>query len=241
LEKNNIITRKKRILLKLSGELFSSDLSHIDRNSILKIVSEIKSVSDNKNFELAIIVGGGNIWRGADNNFMDRVHADKMGMLATVINAIALSDLLNKNSIKSRVFSNDIVTGLVEKFDKDLVVKCIEKGEIVIFAGGTGRVLSTTDTSSAVRAIDIKADVLLKATKVDGIYNADPKKNKNAVKFEKISFDDAINKQLKVMDLQSFSLCKNMNIPIIVFDFCKKGNLKKVLDGEKIGTMVNGL
>jgi uridylate kinase len=241
LEKNNIIFHNKRILLKLSGEFFSNKLLSIDNSSILKIISEISFIRNNRNFELAIIVGGGNIWRGADNDFIDRVPADKMGMLATVINSIALSDVLNKNNMKSVVFSNSVVTGLVEKFDKDSAIKCIEKGEIAIFAGGTGRVLSTTDTSSAVRAIDIKANVLLKATKVDGVYDIDPKKNKNAIKFNSISFDDVIKKHLEVMDLQAFLLCKNMNIPIIVFDFCKKGNLEKILNGEKIGTVIHGL
>ncbi|MDR3274877.1 MAG: UMP kinase [Endomicrobium sp.] len=226
----------KRVLLKLSGETFSDSSSSISKNSLARIVNEIKSAVSSK-VQLAIVIGAGNIWRGTDK-FIERVTADKMGMLATVMNSLALSDALEKAGIKSSVFSANGISGFAENFNGEKVIRCIEKGNIVIFAGGTGNPFFTTDTAAALRAAEIKADMLLKATQVDGVYDADPKKNKYAVKFDSLTFKEALDRHLKIMDIHAFSLCMQTNIPITVFDFYKDGNLKKVLNDEKIGTLV---
>ncbi|MDR0956764.1 MAG: UMP kinase [Endomicrobium sp.] len=230
----------KRVLLKLSGESLSNGLLFIDKSTLFRTVSEISSVVLNNRVELAIVIGAGNIWRGT-GKFIERVTADKMGMLATVMNALALNDILIKSGLKSKIFSANDVTGFVEKFSREKAIKQLEQKKIVIFAGGTGNPFFTTDTAAALRAVEIKADVLLKATQIDGVYNLDPKKNKNAVKFASLTFQEALDRCLKVMDAEAFSLCMRMNIPIIVFDFYKDGNLKKILNGEKIGTTVGGL
>lgn len=226
----------KRVLLKLSGESLSNGKEAINAESLKRTVSEIKDAV-NKDIQLGIVIGAGNLWRGAGKS-IERVTADKMGMLATVMNSLALNDALLNAGLKSKVYSACGVSGFAENFNREKVIRSIEKGYIVIFAGGTGNPYFTTDTTAALRASEIKADVLLKATQVDGIYSSDPKKDKNATKFDTLTFSEAIEKQLKIMDSEAFSLCMQTNISISVFDFYKDGNLKKVLNGEKIGTMV---
>ncbi|MCA6079662.1 MAG: UMP kinase [Endomicrobium sp.] len=227
----------KRVLLKLSGESLSGDSSLISADSLSRTVNEIKSAVTRSKVQLAIVIGAGNIWRGACK-FIERVTADKMGMLVTVMNSLALSDALAKAGMKSNLFSANGVSGFVENFNRERVIRCIEQGNTVIFAGGTGNPFFTTDTTAALRAAEIKADMLLKATQVDGVYSADPKKNKDAIKFNSLTFKEALDKNLKIMDSEAFSLCMQTNISITVFDFYKDGNLRKVLNGEKIGTMV---
>ena len=201
------------------------------------VVDEIKSVLSKK-VELSIVVGAGNIWRGAGKE-IDRVSADKMGMLATVMNAIAISEGLKSNGIKSVALSACGVTNFCETFSQTKADKYLKDGYVVVFGGGTGSPFFTTDTTAALRASEIKADILLKATQVDGVYTADPKKDPKAKKYDKITYSEAINKNLKIMDISAFLLCMENNIDIYVFDFHKKGNLKKVLNKKKIGTIVS--
>jgi uridylate kinase len=226
----------KRVLLKLSGESFSNGECSIDEKCLFRTVEEIK-LAFSSGIELSIVVGAGNIWRGA-GKFIERVTADKMGMLATVMNALALNEALLKADVKSIVLSANGVSGFVKNFNREQAIDYIKHGYVVIFAGGTGNPFFTTDTTAALRAAEVKANILLKATQVDGIYSSDPKKDKDAVKYVSLTFQEALDKQLKVMDKEAFSLCKQTNISIIVFDFYKDGNLKKVLSGEKIGTIV---
>lgn len=227
----------KRVLLKLSGETLSGNGKSICTESLQMIVDEIKTILSNK-VELSIVVGAGNLWRGAGKE-IDRVSADKMGMLATVMNAIAISESLKSNGIKAIVLAASGVTNFCETFSQRKADKYLKDGYIVVFAGGTGNPFFTTDTTAALRASEIKADVILKATQVDGVYTADPKKDKTATKYDKISYQEAINKNLKIMDISAFLLCMENNIAIYVFDFHKKGNLKKALDGQNIGTIVS--
>jgi uridylate kinase len=227
----------KRVLLKLSGESLSDGFSSLSEKSLSKVTREIKSVVDKGNVQLAVVIGAGNIWRGG-GKFIERVTADRMGMLATVMNSLALSDSLIKSGVKSTVFSARGVSDFVEKFSREKAVRHLKKGYVVIFAGGTGNPFFTTDTASAIRAAEIKADVLLKATQVDGVYNTDPKKDKNAVKYGILTFREALDKHLAIMDAEAFSLCMRSGIAIIVFDFYKEGNLQKVISGKKIGTRV---
>ncbi|MDR1942702.1 MAG: UMP kinase [Endomicrobium sp.] len=227
----------KRVLLKLSGESLSDSSSSISEKSLSKVTREVKSVVDKGNVQLAIVIGAGNIWRGG-GKFIERVTADKMGMFATVMNSLALNDFLIKSGVKSTVFSASGVSTFVEKFNREKAVRRLEKGYVVIFAGGTGNPFFTTDTASALRAAEINADILLKATQVDGVYNTDPKKDKNAVKYGVLTFQEALDKHLAIMDAEAFSLCMQSGISIIVFDFYKEGNLQKVISGEKIGTRV---
>ncbi|MCL2335754.1 MAG: UMP kinase [Endomicrobia bacterium] len=227
----------KRVLLKLSGETLSDAKSSISEESLNRTVSEIKSACSSNVVQLAIVLGAGNIWRGAGKS-VDRTSADKMGMLATVMNSLALNDVLNREGLKSKIFSAAGVSSFVEKFNKEKAIRSLEDGYITIFAGGTGNPFFTTDTTAALRAAEIKADIILKATQVDGVYSADPKKDANAVRFDKLTFKEAIDKQLKIMDSSAFALCMETNIEISVFDFYKDGNLRKVLNGEKIGTII---
>jgi uridylate kinase len=227
----------KRVLLKLSGESLSDGSSPISAACLSRTANEIKSAVTRGRVQLAIVIGAGNIWRGACT-FIERVTADKMGMLVTVMNSLALSDALATAGMKSNLFSANGVSGFAENFNREKVIRCIEQKNIVIFAGGTGNPFFTTDTTAALRAAEIKANILLKATQVDGVYSADPKKNKDAVKFDSLTFKEALDKHLKIMDSEAFSLCMQTNISITVFDFYKDGNLKKVLNGEKIGTIV---
>ena len=227
----------KRVLLKLSGETLSGNGKSICSESLQKVVDEIKSVLSKK-VELSIVVGAGNIWRGAGKE-IDRVSADKMGMLATVMNAIAISEGLKSNGIKSVALAASGVSNFCETFSQAKADKYLKEGYVVVFGGGTGSPFFTTDTTAALRACEIKADILLKATQVDGVYTADPKKDPKAKKYDKITYSEAINKNLKIMDISAFLLCMENDIDIYVFDFHKKGNLKKVLNKQKIGTIVS--
>lgn len=229
--------KNKRVLLKLSGETLADNDNPICTQSLQNIANEIKTVLHNE-LELSIVVGAGNFWRGAGKG-INRVSADKIGMLATVMNAIAISESLKTNGIKSVVLCASGVTNFCETFSQQKADKYLNEGYVVIFAGGTGNPFFTTDTTAALRASEIKADIILKATQVDGVYTADPKKDKTATKYDKISYQEAINKNLKIMDISAFLLCMENDIEIYVFDFYKKGNLKKVLDGQSIGTSIS--
>lgn len=230
----------KRILLKLSGEALMGDQQFgIQANMIDHFGDEIKSVVD-KGYEVAIVIGGGNIFRGlqAGNLGIDRVQGDYMGMLATVINGMALQGVLEKRGINTRLMSAVSIQQVCEPYIKRRAVRHLEKGRVIILAAGTGNPFFTTDSAAALRAVEIGADALLKGTSVDGIYTADPKKDATATKFENISYQEVIAKELKVMDQTSFTLCKENNLPIVVFSIKEKGNILRILDGENIGTLV---
>ena len=229
-----------RILLKLSGEALLGDRSHgIDPNTINKYSREIKSIVD-LGVEVSIVIGGGNIFRGLSgaNNGIDRVQGDYMGMLATVINGLALQSSLEKIGLQTRLQTAINMEAIAEPYIKRKAVRHLEKKRIVIFGAGTGNPFFTTDSAAVLRAIEIEADVILKGTRVDGIYNDDPEINKNAIKFNEIKYDEAISKNLKIMDSTAFTLSKENKLPIIVFDINKTGNLKKIIEGKIIGTKV---
>ena len=231
----------KRILLKLSGEALMGNRQYgIDNDRLKEYASEIKKVVD-LGCEVAIVIGGGNIFRGLAGaaSGMDRVQGDYMGMLATVINGMALQGALEDAGIKTRLQSAIEMDKVAEPFIKRRAVRHLEKGRVVIFGAGTGNPYFTTDTAATLRAIEIGAEVILKGTRVDGIYDSDPEKNANAVKFNSLSYDDIFEKNLKVMDMTAFTLSKENNLPIIVFDMNKEGNLLKVVLGEEVGTLVN--
>jgi uridylate kinase len=230
----------KRILLKLSGEaLMGKQSSGVDPEIASFIAEEIKSLADLK-VQVGIVIGGGNIFRGleASSKGMDRVSADYMGMLATVINSLALQSALEMRGIATRVQSSIEMHEVAEPFIQRKAVRHLEKGRIVIFAGGTGNPYFTTDTAASLRAMEIKADVIMKATKVDGVYDCDPVKNNKATMFKNISYIDVLTKNLKVMDATAISLCRDNDLPIVVFNMQKKGNIRRVICGEKIGTYV---
>ncbi len=232
----------KRILLKISGEALQGKEPYgIDPEFLKTLAEEIKTVVD-MGVQVAIVIGGGNIFRGVSGatKGMDRATADYMGMLATVINALALQDALEKLGLKTRVQSAIEMKEIAEPYIRRRAIRHLEKGRVVIFAAGTGNPFFTTDTAAALRAAEINADVLLKATKVDGIYTADPEKVKDAKKLDKVSYKDVITKGLKVMDSAAVSLCMENRIPIIVFDIRNRGNLKKVVLGENVGSLVEG-
>ncbi|MEC7836465.1 MAG: UMP kinase [Chloroflexota bacterium] len=234
----------KRILLKLSGESLKGDRSHgIDPDSLDYMAEEIKSVTS-KGIELGIVVGGGNIWRGSEAEIegMERASADYAGMLATVISALALQDSLErKHKLDTRTLSAINIQQVAEPYIRRRAIRHLEKGRIVLFAAGTGNPFVTTDTGSALRALEIEADVLLMAKNdVDGVYDKDPNFDDSAVRYESISYLDAIEKRLKVMDSTALSLCMEYNIPIVVFDLFEKGNLNKIVSGKKVGTLVTG-
>ncbi len=229
-----------RILLKLSGEaLNGGDKSQIINSDILEqYAKEIKTVVD-LGVEVAIVIGGGNIFRGASlKSGIDRSQGDYMGMLATVINGIAIQSALEAEGMKTRLLSAIKMEQIAEPFIRRRAIRHLEKGRIVIFGAGTGNPYFSTDSGGALRAVEIDANVLLKGTNVDGVYNDDPRKNPEATKFDEISFDDVISKGLKVMDMTAFTLCKENKLPIIVFDMNKSGNLLKLVQGERIGTLV---
>ncbi|TDN95230.1 uridylate kinase [Salegentibacter sp. 24] len=231
----------KRILLKLSGEALMGQRQYgIDPERLAEYADEIKQVTD-KGIEVAIVIGGGNIFRGVAgaSKGMDRVQGDHMGMLATVINGLALQSALEDAGIQTRLQSAIKINEVAEPFIRRKAMRHLEKGRVVIFGGGTGNPYFTTDSAAVLRAIEIHADVILKGTRVDGIYNADPEKDKKATKFDFISFDDVIRKGLKVMDTTAFTLSQENELPIIVFDMNTPGNLLKVVTGERIGTKVN--
>lgn len=231
----------KRILLKLSGEsLMGNKQFGIDADRVMQYAEEIKQITTT-GIQVAIVIGGGNIFRGiqAGANGIDRVQGDYMGMLATVINSMALQSGLEKIGVWTRLLSAIEMKEIAEPFIKRRAVRHLEKGRVVIFGAGTGNPYFTTDTAAALRATEIEADVILKGTRVDGIYDADPEKNPNAKKFDRITFSEALSRKLNVMDLTAFTLCQENHLPIIVFDMNKKGNLKKVVAGEPIGTLVS--
>ncbi len=230
----------KRILLKLSGEALLGKNSYgIDNKRLLDYAKEIKELHS-IGIEIAIVIGGGNIYRGLSGaqNGIDRVQADYMGMLATVINGLALQNALESIEVPTRLQTAIKMESIAEPFIKRKATRHLEKGRVVIFGSGTGNPYFTTDSAAVLRAIEINADVILKGTRVDGIYNEDPEKNKKAIKFDDISFEETIKKGLKIMDTTAFTLSKENKLPIIVFDINIKGNLTKVVSGKKIGTRV---
>ncbi|MBC8643621.1 UMP kinase [Flavobacterium lindanitolerans] len=230
----------KRILLKLSGEALMGDRQYgIDPKRLAEYADEIKEIHD-KGVEIAIVIGGGNIFRGVAgaSNGMDRVQGDYMGMLATVINGMALGALEDKGML-TRLQTALKIEAIAEPYIKRRAVRHLEKGRIVIFGAGTGNPYFTTDTAAVLRGVEVNADVILKGTRVDGVYTADPKKNPDAIKFDAISFDDVLKKGLNVMDTTAFTLSQENALPIVVFDMNKKGNLLKICEGENVGTVVN--
>jgi uridylate kinase len=235
-------TPYKRILLKISGEVLTGEGDYgIDPTVMEQIAQEIKEVKI-LGMEVAIVIGGGNIFRGvvASSKGMDRVSADYMGMLATVMNGIALQDALEKIDVHTRVQTAIEMREVAEPYIRRRAMRHLEKGRVVIFAGGTGNPYFTTDTAASLRAMEIGADAILKGTKVDGIYDSDPLQNKGARKYNELTYLDVLKKQLKAMDATAVSLCMDHQIPIIVFSLKKKGNIKRVVLGEKVGTIVRG-
>jgi uridylate kinase len=232
----------KRILLKLSGEaLLGTQTYGIDQEVLVRYANEIKLAVE-KNIEVAVVIGGGNIFRGVqgvEGGMEDRAQADYMGMLATVINAMALQGALEKLGVYTRLLSAIKMEQIAEPFIRRRAIRHLEKGRVVILGGGTGNPYFTTDTAASLRAVEIEADVLLKGTRVDGVYTADPEKHTDAVRFENISFTEAIQRNLKVMDMTAFTLCQENKLPIIVFDMNKPQNLLHLIEGEKVGTLVS--
>lgn len=235
------MAKYKRILLKLSGESLMGEKQYgIDEKRLSEYAEQIKEIHA-MGVEIGIVIGGGNIFRGLSgtNKGFDRVKGDQMGMLATVINSLALSSALGSAGVKSRVLTAVRMEPIGEFYSKWKAIECMEKGEVVILSAGTGNPFFTTDTGSSLRGIEIEADVMLKGTRVDGIYTADPEKDKTATKFTEITYDEIYHRGLKVMDLTATTMCKENNLPIIVFDMDTPGNLKKVMEGEAIGTLVH--
>ena len=230
----------KRILLKLSGESLAGVAKQgIDSVRLEEYSSQIAEIVS-MGVQVGIVIGGGNIFRGLSGSKkgFDRVQGDQMGMLATIINSLALNSALQAGGVKSRVLTSIRMEPIGEYYSKRYARECIERGEVGIISGGTGNPYFTTDTASSLRAIEIEAEVMLKGTRVDGIYTADPEKDKSAVKFDEITYDEIYRRNLKVMDLTATTMCKENNMPIYVFDMDTAGNLKKVISGEKIGTLV---
>jgi uridylate kinase len=233
--------RYTRILLKLSGESLAGKGNYGISDSVLEEYA--KQIADivKKGCEVAIVIGGGNIFRGlngAESGF-DRVKGDQVGMLATIINSLALENAISKLGGKAKVFTSIRMEPVGELYNRDRVLEAMKNSTVCILSGGTGNPYFTTDTAAALRAVEIGADVLLKGTRVDGVYTSDPEKDPKAEKFDKISFEEVINKRLKVMDSTAFTMCRENNMPVIVFDMNKPGNLNKLIEGEKIGTLVN--
>ena len=230
----------KRILLKLSGESLMGDKAFgLDPQMLEQYAKDIKSIID-IGVQVALVIGGGNIYRGMNEKEtgIERAQGDYMGMLATVINGIAMQSMLEKVGVQTRLQSAIKMDQVAEPFIRRKAIRHLEKGRVVIFGAGTGNPYFTTDTAGSLRAVEINADAILKGTRVDGIYDSDTEKNKDAVKFEKITFQDAISKNLKVMDMTAFTLCQENKMPIVVFDMNQAGNLLKVIEGNTIGTLV---
>ena len=230
----------KRVLLKLSGEALTGENSFgIDPNIVAQYAKEIKSLVD-LGVEVAIVIGGGNIYRGMNESEtgIERAQGDYMGMLATVINGMALQSMLEKQGMYTRLLSAIKMEQIAEPYIRRRAIRHLEKHRIVIFGAGTGNPYFTTDTAGSLRAIEIQADVILKGTRVNGVYSSDPEKDPKAVKYDTISFKECIDKNLKIMDMTAFTLCMENNLPIIVFDMNQEGNLKKLVCGEKVGTLV---
>ena len=229
-----------RILLKLSGEALMAGKSHgIDSQRLNDYIEEISEVSQ-RGIQVGIVIGGGNIFRGMSGveAGFDRVKGDYMGMLATVINGLALQSAFQSKGVKARLFTAIRMEPVAEYFYKPRVIEALESNEIVIFSGGTGNPYFTTDTAAALRAVEMEADVVLKGTRVDGVYTSDPEKDPKAEKYEEVSFAEALEKELRILDQTAFTMCKENDLPIIVFNMNEKGNLSKLLSGEKIGTLV---
>jgi len=232
----------KRLILKVTGEVFAGPHKFgIDGQTVKAFAQEIKEVKE-MGCELALVIGGGNIFRGAvaSEIGMDRASADTMGMLATVINSLALQDALEKLGVSTRVLSAIEMRQVAEPYIRRRATRHLEKGRVVIFAGGTGNPYFTTDTTASLRAMEVGAEVILKATKVEGVYDADPFKHEGAHKFEELTYIEVLNRELKVMDATAISLCMDNQLPIIVFNIMEKGNIKRVVSGEPIGTLVSG-
>ncbi|MFP5248523.1 MAG: UMP kinase [Acidobacteriota bacterium] len=230
----------KRIVLKLSGEALAGERGFgLDADRVAEVTAEIAEINA-LGVEIGIVVGGGNIFRGVASQAreMDRVSADNMGMLSTVINAIAIQDALEKRDVQCRVMSAVFMNQLAEPYIRRRAVRHLEKGRVVVFAAGTGNPFFSTDTAASLRAMEIRADVLMKATKVEGIYNADPVLVKDAVKYDEITYMDILRQGLKVMDLTAVSMCKDNNLPLIVFNMNQPGNIKRVVLGERVGSLV---
>jgi len=235
------MARFKRILLKLSGEsLMGTQQYGIDQQRLTDYAEQIRDITG-MGVQVGIVIGGGNIFRGLSGaaKGFDRVKGDQMGMLATVINSLALQSALKTAGVKAKVLTAIRMEPVGEYYSKDKAIEMLEKGEVVIFSAGTGNPYFTTDTGSSLRGIEIEADVMLKGTRVDGIYTADPEKDPAATRFDEISFDEIYNRGLKIMDLTATTMCKENNLPIVVFNMDKKGNLKKLISGELIGTFVH--
>lgn len=236
-----MLPKYKRVLLKLSGESLMGDKNFgLDPDVLSQYSSDIKSITE-LNVQVAVVIGGGNIYRGMNEaeTGIERAHGDYMGMLATVINGMALQASLERVGVYTRLQSAIKMEQIAEPYIRRRAIRHVEKGRVVIFGAGTGNPYFTTDTAGVLRAIEIKADVILKGTRVDGIYSEDPEKNSNATKFDKITFNDCISKNLRVMDMTAFTLCMENNLPIVVFDMNKPGNLRRVVTGEKVGTLVS--
>jgi uridylate kinase len=235
------MVKYKRILLKLSGESLMGDQNYgIDTNRLNDYAEQITSIV-NQGVQVGIVIGGGNIFRGlsgATQGF-DRVKGDQMGMLATVINSLALNSALQAAGTKTKVLTSIRMEPVGEFYSKDKAIEALESGSVVIISGGTGNPYFTTDTASALRGIEIEAEIMMKGTRVDGIYSADPEEDPKATKYEKISFDEIYTKNLRIMDLTATTLCKENNLPLLVFNMDQKGNLQKVVNGEGIGTVVH--
>jgi len=230
----------KRVLLKMSGEsLMGKKEFGIDNDQVIQFAEDIKSVVE-KNVEVAVVIGGGNIFRGLESvkRGIDRVQGDYMGMLATTINGLALQSALENLNIKTRLLSAIKMEQIAEPFIRRRAIRHLEKGRVVIFGAGTGNPYFTTDTAASLRAIEVEADVILKGTRVDGVYTSDPEKVANASRYENVTFAEVFEKRLSVMDMTAFTLCHENNLPIVVFDFNKKGNFLKVVSGENVGTLV---
>ncbi len=233
----------KRVVLKLSGESLMGKsvdgFEPFNPNIIEQYAKDIKKITDS-GVQLALVIGGGNIYRGASETEtgIERAHGDYMGMLATSINGMAMQAMLERIGVDTRLLSAIKMEQVAEPYIRRRAIRHLEKGRVVIFAAGTGNPYFTTDTAGSLRALEIKADVILKGTRVDGIYSADPEKNPNAVKYDTISYQECISKKLKVMDMTAFTLCMENHLPIIVFDMNKPGNLSKVISGKKVGTLV---
>lgn len=234
-------TRYKRILLKLSGEaLQGSDAFGINRDTIVQIVSQVKEVVD-MGVQVGVVIGGGNIFRGVATQAqgMDRATADYMGMMATVMNALALKDAFESLGVKARVQSALSMQQIAETYARPKAIQYLEEGKVVIFAAGTGNPFFTTDTAASLRGAEMNCDIMLKATNVDGVYTADPKKDPAATRYQTITFDEAISKNLRVMDATAFALCREQKLNIVVFGIAKEGALKRVIMGEDEGTLVH--
>lgn len=230
----------KRILLKLSGESLMGHSSHgIDAAQLENFASQVAEIRD-LGVQIGLVIGGGNIFRGLSGTRAgyDRVKGDYMGMLATVINGLAMQSAFRQSGTHSRLFTAIRMEPVAEYWYRDKVIEALEAGDVCIFSGGTGNPYFTTDTTAALRGVEIGAEILLKGTRVDGVYSADPEKDPQAVRFETISFDEVINRNLKIMDQTAFTLCKENDLPILVFDMNTRGNLKRIISGEKIGTII---